>query len=380
MNRILKVVQELKPLLLMMLVQVAYTGNTVSTSLAITDGMSIKVFTAYRQIFGAAITIILALIFERKNRPKLTWRVLLMTFLCGLFEGSLFQNLFFTAIALVSATYANAIFNMVPVITFILSFLCGYEKLNLQTTAGKAKVMGTIIGVNGTMMLSFFKGVEINIWKNIHINLMHKKDNNEIRASDGKEWIGVLSGIGCCFSFSVWLIIQAKLSKEYPSHHSSTSLMNSMAAVQATLFALCVEKDWNQWKLPSAIRILATLYSGIAVTAFVNIITSWCVRKKGPLYVSVFNPLELVLVAATAPLLLQEKLYLGSVLGASLIVCGLYMVLWSKSKEIKPQTDLVLSETELSTTEVVVVSANDKSDHVSNNQVNSNSNTVNKGS
>ncbi|XP_052727464.1 WAT1-related protein At1g25270 [Vigna angularis] len=363
MNHIVKVMQELKPPFLMMLVQVAYTGNTVIASLAITDGMSIRVFSAYRHIFGAVITFILAFIFERKNRPKLTWRVLVMTFFCGLFGGSLFQNPFFNAIALVSATYANAVFNMVPVVTFVFSFLYGYEKLNLRTVTGKTKVMGTIIGVNGTMMLSFFKGVEINIWKNIHINLMHKKDNDQKGASDGKQWIGVLSGIGCCFSFSVWLIIQAKLSKEYPSHHSSTSLMNSMAAVQATLFALCVEKDWNQWKLPSAIRILAAIYSGIAVTTFVNIVTSWCVRKKGPLYASVFNPLTLVLVATTAPLLLQEKLYLGSVLGAALIVCGLYMVLWSKSKEMKQQTDLVSSETELSsTTEVVVVSTTNKNE------------------
>jgi len=83
-----------------------------------------------------------------------------------------------------------------------------YEKLNLHTAAGKAKVMGTIIGVSGSMMLSFLKGVEINIWKNIDINLMHKKHNTQIIASDGKEWIGVLCGIGCCFSFSLWLIIQ----------------------------------------------------------------------------------------------------------------------------------------------------------------------------
>jgi len=65
MNRTVKVVQELKPPLLMMLVQVAYAGNTVIASLAITDGMSIKVFSAYRHIWGAAITVILAFIFER---------------------------------------------------------------------------------------------------------------------------------------------------------------------------------------------------------------------------------------------------------------------------------------------------------------------------
>jgi len=54
------------------------------------------------------------------------------------------------------------------------------------------------------------------------------------------------------------------------------------------------------------------LWQGIAVTVFVNIVTSWCVRKRGPLYASVFNPLALVIVAPTASLLLQNKLYLGT--------------------------------------------------------------------
>jgi len=65
MNRIVKVVQELKPPLLMVLVQVAYAGNSVIAKLAISDGMSIRVFSAYRHIFGAAFTFFLALLFER---------------------------------------------------------------------------------------------------------------------------------------------------------------------------------------------------------------------------------------------------------------------------------------------------------------------------
>ncbi|WVZ22509.1 hypothetical protein V8G54_001053 [Vigna mungo] len=102
-------------------------------------------------------------------------------------RGKLFQNLFFTAIALLSATYANAIFNLVPMVNFVFSFLCGYlRKVKLATAVGKAKVIGTIIGVNGTMIMSFFKGVEINILKNIHINLMHEKDNNKIGVSYAK--------------------------------------------------------------------------------------------------------------------------------------------------------------------------------------------------
>jgi len=42
----------------------------------------------------------------------------------------------------------------------------------VRTAAGKAKVLGTILGINGSMLPSFFKGVKINIW-NFHINLLH---------------------------------------------------------------------------------------------------------------------------------------------------------------------------------------------------------------
>jgi len=47
-----------------------------------------------------------------------------------------------------------------------------------------------------------------------------------------------------------------------------------------------------------------------------------------------------------------------SVIGAVLIVCGLYMVLWGKSKEMETVTPFVSSENteEFGRTEVVVVS------------------------
>jgi len=60
-----------------------------------------------------------------------------------------------------------------------------------------------------------------------------------------------------------------------------------------------------------------------------------------------------------------------SVVGAVLIVCGLYMVLWGKSKEMKNITQLVPSETirEAEAVEVVVVSTPmdyEKCDHNNN--------------
>jgi len=57
---------------------------------------------------------------------------------------------------------------------------------------------------------------------------------------------------------------QSKINKVFPSHHSSTALMSLMAAIQASAFALYVEKDWNQWKLGSSIRILTVVYTVIS--------------------------------------------------------------------------------------------------------------------
>ncbi|KAG2409900.1 WAT1-related protein [Vigna angularis] len=277
-------VQDLKPVVLMVLVQITYSSVNVLYKLAINDGMSIRVVTAYRLIFAVVFTFSLALIFE---------------------SASLLHNLFLEALDLVSATFATAIYNLVPAVTFILAISCGMEKLNMRSTAGKAKVVGTIIGIGGSMFLTFFKGQEIDV-KSFHTDLLHK--NNHVltlhNTDSSHRFLGALCGFGSCFSFALWLIIQSKINKEYPSHHSSTALMSLMAAIQATAFALYVEKDWNQWKLSSRIRILTVVYTGIVASGLVVIAIAWCVKMRGPMFVSVFNPLMLVLVAVADCLML----------------------------------------------------------------------------
>ncbi|KAK7363197.1 hypothetical protein VNO77_05329 [Canavalia gladiata] len=343
MNNVGKVVKDLKPVLLMVMVQIAYASVNVLYKLAINDGMSIRIVTAYRLIFAVAFTFSLALTFERKNRPKLTWRVVFMSFFCGLFGASLFHNLFLEALDLVSATFATAVYNLVPAVTFMLAIFCGLEKLNIGSSAGKAKVLGTIIGIGGSMVLTFFKGPEINVM-GFRINLLHQNGQHvaTLHTDSGHKFLGVLCGFASCFSFALWLIIQSKMSKEYPTHHSSTALMSLMGAIQATAFALCVEKDWSQWKLGSTIRLVTVLYTGIVASGVAVIMIAWCVRIRGPMFVSVFNPLMLVLVAVADSMMLDENLYVGSIIGGALIVCGLYMVLWGKSKEIK-NTNLFVS-------------------------------------
>ncbi|KAF2299603.1 hypothetical protein GH714_038397 [Hevea brasiliensis] len=292
---ICKLVDGLKPVLVMALVQVAYAGVNVLYKLAVSDGMSLRIIVAYRYIFATAFMIPLAFYFEKDNRPKLTWTVLFQAFLCGLFGGSLSQNLYVESLALTSATFATAMFNLVPAVTFILAISFGLEKVGLKTLAGKAKVLGTVMGIGGAMLLTFYRGPEIN----------------------------------------------AKMSARYPYPYSSTALMSLMASIQATIYAICMEKNWSAWKLGWNIRLLTAAYTGMVVAGLMVTLVIWCVRKRGPLFVSIFNPLMLVCTAFAGSLLLNESLHVGSILGAALIVFGLYAVLWGKSMEMKKVPKLV---------------------------------------
>uniref|UniRef100_A0A9I9DLF7 WAT1-related protein n=1 Tax=Cucumis melo TaxID=3656 RepID=A0A9I9DLF7_CUCME len=332
------------PTIVMILVQFGFAGVNICYKLAAADGMSFRIIIAYRFLFASAFILPIAFFLERGRRPKLTWSVIFYAFLCGLFGGSLSQNLYVESLALTSATYASAIGNLVPAITFILAVSFRLERMNIGTMRGKAKVMGTLIGIGGAMILTFYKGVELHPWST-RVDLLHKAHNSTGHAAPPEHKIhsqvlGSVMGVGSCFSYALWLIVQAKMSECYPCHYSSTALMCMMGSVQAVGFALCVETQWSRWKLGWNIRLFSVAYTGIVASGVMVTLITWCVRMRGPMFVSVFSPLILLLVAIAASLFLQEKLYIGCVVGGMLMVCGLYMVLWGKSKEIRKITQL----------------------------------------
>ncbi|XP_058731363.1 WAT1-related protein At1g68170-like [Vicia villosa] len=333
----------LKPALLMVSVQIVFSACNVLYKLAIFDGMSTVVIAAYRLAFAAITTIPLALIFERK-RPQMTWRVFYLSLLSALFAALLFQNLFYGALILASATLVSAIYNLIPTITFVLAVSFGLEKLNWGAPSGKAKVTGTILGLAGALLLTFYKGVEFEIWP-FKINLLDPKDNQiELVTDTASELLGVLCVVLSCFCFSMWLIIQAKISEVYPCPQSSIALMSVIGTVQCFILGFIVERDLDQWKLGWDIRLLTVAFSGIGASGLMILTMAWVVQTKGPLYASAFNPLMLLIVAIVASMVLDENLNLGSLLGGVLIVCGLYTVLWGKAREQKKKIAQAPSE------------------------------------
>ncbi|XP_073147123.1 WAT1-related protein At1g68170-like [Henckelia pumila] len=338
---------EMKATLLMVLVQIIFSVINITYKLATSDGMSLPVLVAYRFMFGAVFITPVAFFVERKKRPKLTKKIAFYGFLCGLFGGALGQNLFLKSLTLTSATFVSAMINLVPAITFVIAIFSRLERFGWNTSAGKAKVFGTLLGIGGAMLLTFFKGPVLNLW-NTNINLLETTKSHHhhptTQAHKHSVVVGALLSVVSCVSYSIWLIIQAKVAQLYPCPYSITAMMAFWASIQGVVFGLCVERDWSQWIMGWDIRLFTAAFSGILGSGLVFPLVAWCVSLRGPVFVSAFNPMMLVLVAIAGSLFLQEKLHLGMLLGGIMIVGGLYLVLWGKGEELKKVSQLVPEE------------------------------------
>ncbi|OMO55873.1 Drug/metabolite transporter [Corchorus capsularis] len=299
--------------IIMLGIQAVLAGVSVLYKLAVNQGMSMQVLIAYRFIFASAFLLPLSFILERKNEAKLTRKIVFQGCLSGLFGGALGQNLFIGSLALTSATFAQAMSNLIPAVTFLLLLIFRLERLEMRTSAGMAKLVGTVISIVGAMILTFYKGPRICVCStNINLDDDHHENHRiNTHLSLGSQVLGSILALLSCFSFALWFIIQAKMNKNYPFIYSSTALLCISASIQSTIYALITESNWSAWKLGWNIRLLTAFYSGTISTGLIMVATTWCIRLKGPLFVSIFGPLALIYVAIAGTLVLNETLHLG---------------------------------------------------------------------
>ncbi|KAI3445455.1 hypothetical protein Pfo_002120 [Paulownia fortunei] len=325
---------DLMPLLAMVIVQLGYAGMNIISKVAMDSGMNPFVHVAYRQVFATVAIAPFAYFMERKTRPKMTLSIFFQIFLCSIFGVTVNQITYFVGLKNSTPTIACALTNINPAVTFIMAVPFGLEKLGLKSKAGQAKVLGTIICVGGALLLSFYHGSIMNIGE----SSVHWKYAEKTGTKSSINHVNLILGpfllIVSAVSWAVWLIIQTRVSQKYGAPYSSSALMCLMASIQCLVVGFSFDHNLSAWSLSPSIRIVSSIYAGVVCSALAFCLMSWCIERKGPLYVSVFSPLLLVIVAILSWALLEEKLYVGTVAGSVLIVLGLYGVLWGKNREM----------------------------------------------
>ncbi|XP_019418323.1 PREDICTED: WAT1-related protein At1g09380-like [Lupinus angustifolius] len=332
------------PLFLMVLVQFVYAGMNITSKLAMLSGMNPLILVAYRQIFATLSIVPFAYWLEWKTLPKMTKRIMYQIILSSLLGITGNQVLFFVGLKYSTATIASALTNLLPAFTFVLAVLFRQENIRMKDKAGIAKVFGTLLCVGGALLLSFYHGKTIGLGESsIHWRFAEKMEGTNSSISKTNLLLGPFTIICSALVWALWFIIQADMSKTFSAPYTSTAYMCFLGSFQCVAIALCFESTASAWSLNNAMRLISSLYAGVICTGLAYCLMSWTIARKGPLYVSIFSPLQLIITALVSWALLREKLYIGTVLGSLLIVLGLYSVLWGKNKEMNNEDTIDLT-------------------------------------
>ncbi|XP_050276789.1 WAT1-related protein At3g28050-like isoform X5 [Quercus robur] len=288
----------------MVAVQFLEVGFNTMLKAAMSKGMSNFVFVVYSNGLAIFVLLLASFIFYRKRSlPPLTVSLVCRIFLLGLLSCCV-QSFMFTGIRM--------------------------EKLDLRTQSSLAKCIGTMVSIIGALIVTLYKGLPI-------INALSSKGQpSEVLLSLQSNWVlgGFLLAIGS-LCLSILFIVQTWIIREYPAELIVTLIASFFATFQSALVALVAEKDPKVWRLRSNMELIAIGYSAVFLVAARNVVATWACRKKGPVFVALFSPLGMVIALVMGVTFLGDTLYLGSLIGATVIALGFYAVIWGQAQEEK---------------------------------------------
>ncbi|EEF28253.1 protein WALLS ARE THIN 1 [Ricinus communis] len=317
----------------MTIFQFGYAGNHVILRAALNMGISKLVFPVYRNLIALLLMAPFAYFMEKKDRPALNISFLMQFFLLGFVGIASNQIFYLLGLDNTSPTFASATENAVPAVTFILAALIRLEQVHLNRKDGLAKVLGTLTSFVGASVITLYKGPSI-------YKPNSSPNQSELLFSIGnanaKSWtLGCIASLGHCLCWSSWIVLQAIFLKNFPAPFSVYSFTCFFGSLQLLAVAAYVERDPQTWQVHSSVELFSLLYAGMVVSGIGFAIQIWVIQRGGPVFVSGYLPLQTMLVAVTASIALGEEFYLGGIIGAALIIAGLYLVVWGKSEESK---------------------------------------------
>uniref|UniRef100_A0A5B7AIG7 WAT1-related protein n=1 Tax=Davidia involucrata TaxID=16924 RepID=A0A5B7AIG7_DAVIN len=320
----------------MLALQFGYAGFHVVSRAALNMGISKIVFPVYRNIIAFLLLLPFAYFFEKKDRPPLTLSFLVQFFLLAVVGITANQGFYLLGLDNTSPTFASAIQNSVPAITFLMAVILRIEQVRLNRKDGIAKVAGTIFCVAGASVITLYKGPTIYSPTPPLQTITSSPLLLSLGDANGKNWtLGCLFLIGHCLSWSAWLVLQSPVLKKYPARLSVTSYQCFFGIVQFLVIAVFLERDPQAWLVHSGGELFSVFYAGVVASGIAFAVQIWCIDRGGPVFVAVYQPVQTLIVAIVASFALGEEFYLGGIIGAVLIITGLYLVLWGKSEERK---------------------------------------------
>ncbi|KAL2957811.1 hypothetical protein AAZX31_18G170100 [Glycine max] len=282
---------------------------TVSKA-AMKKDMNDSVFVMYSNAFATCLLLPITFIFYRKRAlPLLTYFIVGQLFINGFLSCSV-QMLRFFGIGYCSPTLATAMSDLIPAFTFILAIVFRMEKLDWKTKSTRAKSIGTLVSIVGALIITLYKGQAVI--KNHPSNKLFPKKHV---SSEQFDWVlGAMLLAGHSFVLSLLFIVQTWIIRNYPTELVIVLTRGTLVAMLSIPPSLISVTDLKDLRLGFDVNLIAIAF-------------------QGPLYVAMFKPIGIIFAVIMGIAFLGDSIYLGSVLGAAIVVIGFYVVIWGKSQE-----------------------------------------------
>ncbi|KAJ8617048.1 hypothetical protein MRB53_013234 [Persea americana] len=297
----------------------------------LSTGISGLVLIVYEHAIATCVLIPLAFFLEKGKRPPLSSQILCYTFLLALLLISFCQIMLTLSLQYVAATYESIALNVMPMIVFVLAVLFGLEELQFGTVHGQSKMWGVVFSVAGALTMVLWTGPTL-----------FKSTLTTTKASIiGGTMLAMATLAGASF-----ILLVGQVSRKYPAELSLSAMISFFGTIQTAVITgfLVTGPSWKL-KWDGGLMLITLLLGGILVTGLFYYAQIWCVHQKGPVFVGAFQPLLVVFSFLLEATVLKESIHLGSIIGAVLVVLGLYMLLWGKAKDQEkegkgtPETD-----------------------------------------
>ncbi|KAG5588132.1 hypothetical protein H5410_048566, partial [Solanum commersonii] len=295
-----------KPHILMVLAQIAYTFLYFITEASFSHGMNPHVYITYRHIVAGLAMLPFAYFLEREDKAKINYSFAVGN-ICTLSTGSEFDTehvlceleLHFSDSSCLDGQH----YSCLNICTSSYSqrngknhrnfgFLgWGYEHDIIQRTCYEKLRTSSHLHpqANGVIHENWLKGSILTAASCITWSIRYIMQT----------CMNYAVGTNYCFGRDLHIThtslhwnFQAYTLKRYPAQISLTTWMSFVGAAQSAFYTVIVQHKQTAWTMGFNIDFWSTLYGGIVISGLVVYIQLWCTEQKGPVFVTVFNPLS----------------------------------------------------------------------------------------
>nr|KYP35388.1 Auxin-induced protein 5NG4 [Cajanus cajan] len=292
-----KIMYEVLPFIVLVIMEGWTIGLTIFAKTAISNGMSPFVFIVYTNALATIILFPCSFLSQqenRKERPTFTFSLFMRFLFLGFTGITMTQNFLFLGLCYSSPILVCAMGHLIPTFNFLLSLILR-KTLNLRSPVIQVQV--------------------IEFWL-----------------------LGGVLLVAASFSVSISNLVQKESVKQYPEPVKVLSYSSLVGTILSAIVSWIVERDINAWKLRrdnDLILIVLTAVVGGVIRPNIQI---WFTRMKGPLYVSLFKPFGIVFATTFAVSFFSNSLHYGSVIGATVLGVGYYIIMHGEIKGNEEKT------------------------------------------